>query len=181
MKMKEFKELTTEEQLKLLNTHLSEIKGMKGRLEDKFSNETFEFSYSMLRKSFGELGIKVTNYVAYKIDEEPVVNVEQNVVKTSKNTEKSIVKTKQEIVKGENLSLTNDEILFVKQLFKEKQSIVNTKQTLTMQTFEGPKKTTGISVYVDLWEDWNEFKKKFPYSSTDLMAMALKEFMEKYK
>ena len=172
MKMKEFKELTTEEQLKLLNNRLSEVKNVRGSLEVKFPNEILEFSYSTLRKAFGELGIKVTNYVAYKNDKETEV---------VDDVEKPVVKTKQEIVKDENLSLTNDEILFVKQLFKEKQSVVNSEQTLTMQTFVGPKKTTGISVYTEIWEEWNEFKKKFPYSTTDLMAMALKEFMQKYK
>ena len=45
----------------------------------------------------------------------------------------------------------------------------------------GAKKTTGISVYVELWGRWNEFKKQYPmYSGTDLMALALEEFMEKY-
>ena len=55
------------------------------------------------------------------------------------------------------------------------------KKILLLPHFAGSKKTTGISVYVELWERWGDFKKKYPmYSGTDLMAQALEEFMGKY-
>lgn len=87
----------------------------------------------------------------------------------------------QALVETESIVLTNDELLFVKELFKNKQDLVKDKQNLFLPQFVGSKKTTGISVYVELWERWGEFKKKYPmYSGTDLMAQALEEFMERY-
>ena len=167
MNMPEFKALPIEEQLTRLNKHLLMIKDLPGRLEDNFKSGDFEFSYSLLKKDAPKLGITVDgkNYVAFKTGEEP----QQNDVK------------KQQIVTEETLELTTEEILFVKELFKNKQDLVKTKQTLFLPQFVGAKKTTGISVYVELWGRWNEFKKQYPmYSGTDLLALALEEFMEKY-
>ena len=192
MNMPEFKALPIEEQLTRLNKHLLMIKDLPGRLEDNFKSGDFEFSYSLLKKDAPKLGITVDgkNYVAFKTGEEP----QQNDVKKQQETKKKIVKTKQNDVKNNNLvkqnqqivteetlELTTEEILFVKELFKNKQDLVKTKQTLFLPQFVGAKKTTGISVYVELWGRWNEFKKQYPmYSGTDLMALALEEFMEKY-
>lgn len=93
----------------------------------------------------------------------------------------NLVKQQQKVVETEELSLTTDEIRFVKELFANKQDLVIAKQTLLLPQFVGAKKTTGISVYVELWERWGKFKKAYPmYSGTDLLALALEEFMEKY-
>ena len=52
---------------------------------------------------------------------------------------------------------------------------------LVVPVMVGEKKTTGISVYTEQWARWSEFKKKYQmYSGTDLLALALEEFMEKY-
>lgn len=165
---------------------------MPGRLEDNFKSEEFDFSYSLLRKNANELGITVDgkNYVAFKMGNKP----QQVLVIDKQNNKKQGVKQKQSIIKRndvviqqqtlvetESMVLTNDEIIFVKELFKNKQNLVKPKQNLFLSQFAGSKKTTGISVYVELWERWGEFKKKFPmYSGTDLMAQALEEFMGKY-
>lgn len=174
MKFQEFKSLSTDEQIELLTNRLNEIKGLKGRMDENFKNEIFEFDLSNIRKS-PELGYKVANYAVHKIDE-PVVKSKQKNVK-----EQKVVKQKQSVVKDENIELTKDEIMFVKELFKNKQDFVKTKQTLFVPQMLGDKKTTGISVYVELWERWGKFKKKHQmYSGTDLLALALEEFMEKY-
>lgn len=179
MKMNDFKALTLEERLIKLNNHLLNLKNVSGRLEDKFKSDEFDFSYSLLVKNSKDLGIKIDgkNYVVYAIGEAaPVVKDEQSIVK-----QKKVVKQKQEINNDEKINLTKDEILFVKELFKSKQDVVNQQQMLMIPQFQSAKKTTGISVYVDIWNEWNDFKKQYPYSGTDLMALALIEFMEKYK
>lgn len=176
MKMAEFKALSIDEQITKLNKHLSNIKNMPGRMDTNFKNDEFEFSYSLLKKDAKKLGIVVDGkqYLAYKLGEKaPAVNGKQDVVKTEK-----VVKEQNNV--EEKLHLTKDEILFVKDLFN-KQELVKSKQTLFLPTFNGAKKTTGISVYVEIWERWGEFKKRYPmYSGTDLLALALEEFMEKY-
>ena len=192
MKMNDFKALPLEEQLTKLNNHLLNLKDMPGRLDDNFKSEEFDFSYSLLRKNANELGITVDgkNYVAFKMGNKP----QQVLVIDKQDNKKQGVKQKQSIIKRndvviqqqtlvetESMVLTNDEIIFVKELFKNKQNLVKPKQNLFLSQFAGLKKTTGISVYVELWERWGEFKKKFPmYSGTDLMAQALEEFMGKY-
>ena len=192
MKMAEFKALPLEEQLLRLNKRLLEVKDVPGRLEDKFKNDEFDFGYSLLTKTAKSLGIKVDgkNYCAYKLDEEPpVVTDKQKVVKDKSIVkqqqvivkQENVVKQSQEVVKSEEPQLTTDEILLVKALFKDKDNLVKSQQTLFVPQMMGAKKTTGISVYIELWERWNEFKKKYPmYSGTDLMALALEEFMERY-
>ena len=193
MKMNEFKALSLEEQLIKLNNHLLNLKDMAGRLEDNFKSEEFDFSYSLLKKNANELGIAVDgkNYVAFKMEDKP----QQVSIIDKQNNKKLNVKQKQAVVKRndvvnkqqlfvetERVILTKDEIIFVKELFKSKQDLVKGKQRLFLPQFMGAKKTTGISVYVELWERWGEFKKKYPmYSGTDLMAQALEEFMEKYE
>lgn len=193
LKMNDFKALPLDEQLTKLNNHLLSLKDKAGRLEDNFKSEEFDFSYSLLKKNANELGITVDgkNYVAFKMGDK----LQQVSVIDKLNNKKQNVKQKQGVVKRnkidnkqqffaetENLVLTSDEVIFVKELYKNKQNLVKAKQNLFLPQFAGSKKTTGISVYVELWEQWGKFKKKYPmYSGTDLMAQALEEFMEKYE
>lgn len=187
MKMNDFKALPLEEQLTKLNNHLLNVKDMPGRLEDNFKSEEFDFSYSLLKKNANELGITVDgkNYVAFKMGDIPqqvIVIDKQNNKKQSVKQKQSVVNQQQGLLVEESIVLTNDELLFVKELFKNKQDFVKAKQNLFLPQFVGSKKTTGISVYVELWERWGDFKKKYPmYSGTDLMAQALEEFMGKYE
>lgn len=183
MKMADFKVLSRDEQLTKLNNHLLSLQSMEGRLEDNFKRDEFDFSYSLLKKNAAELGIIVDgkNYVAYAAGNEPPA--QQDIVKAKQIA----VKTKQDVVKSQQ-DLTSEELAFVKQLFKdhqahnnEQQFIVNGKPMLVLPTMVGAKKTTGISVYIEQWERWADFKAKHNmYSGTDLLAMALQEFMDKY-
>lgn len=178
MKMSDFKELSIDEKITRLNKHLLMLKPLDGRLEDKFKMGEFEFSYSLLKKNAKDLGIMVdgARYIAYELGKTPIVNDEQKIVKPKK-----IVKQQQKIVNDSEIHLTKDEIMFVKELFKSKQNIVTASQTLFVPQMNGPKKTTGISVYIDVWERWGEFKNRYNmYSGTDLLALAIEEFMEKY-
>lgn len=182
MKMVDFKLLSTDEQITILNKHLLSIRDMPGRLEDNFKRGDIDFGYSMLKKSARSLGIMVDgkNYIAYKVDELPdsIVMLKQNNVKQDLT---KINNTSQEVVKPQQ-TLTREEILFVKTLFKAQKSTVNDKQMLLVPQMTGAKKTTGISVYVDVWGRWGAFKDEYKmYSGTDLMAMALEEFMAKYR
>ena len=175
MKMADFKALSLEKCLTKLNNHLLSLKQMEGRLEDNFKTREFDFSYSLLKKNAADLGIVVDgkNYMAYATDDEPLV---QPVV----DLQQDFVKTQQ--------TLTTDEIAFVKQLYadaqknnNEPQFVVNGPPMLVVPTMIGVKKTTGISVYVEQWERWTAFKKRHSmYSGTDLLALALEEFMQKY-
>lgn len=173
MKLQEFKALPLDELLLRLNSHLLSLRSIGGRLEDKFKNDEFDFSYSALKKSEKSIGIKVdgANYQAFKLgDTPPVVDSQQKSVKQS-----------QRIVGDDIPALTKEEILFVKSLFKGQQNPVKTQQNLWVPQMKGKKKTTGIYVYEDVWKRWAEFKKQYPmYSGTDLMALALEEFMDKY-
>lgn len=174
MKMADFKALTQAEQLTLLNDHLTAIKGMSGRLEDNFKSGEFDFSYSLLKKNAKDLGIVVDgkNYVAYANGEvlpEPETVESENLVKQKQSENKE-------------LALTEHEILFLKELYKSHQNqFTDKKQPLFLPQYVGAKKTTGISVYVELWERWGAFKESYPmYSGTDLLARAIEEFMDKY-
>jgi len=188
MKMADFKALSLEERLTKLNNHLLKLKDVPGRLEENFKSGEFDFSYSLLKKAEKELGITVDGkaYCAYaQIDifnlenaatEQDVVKVEQNIVKQGF---KDTVEAQQ--------TLTTDEIAFVKELYaksqlnNEQQFFVNDKPMLVVPVMVGEKKTTGISVYTEQWDRWSAFKKKHQmYSGTDLLALALEEFMEKY-
>lgn len=184
--MADFKALSLEERLTKLNKHLLSLKTLGGRLEDNFKTGEFDFSYSLLKKNAAQLGITVDgkNYRAYyllphvatDIFEQENQSEQQEIVISKQNNVKQ-----QQVVKTEELSLTTDEIRFVKELFANKQDLVKGKQTLLLPQFVGAKKTTGISVYVELWERWGNFKKAYPmYSGTNLLALALEEFMEKY-
>ena len=174
MKMADFKALSLEERLTRLNNHLLWLKQLEGRLEDNFKDGEFDFSYSLLKKNASDLGIFVDGkrYVAYATGDEPPA-------------QQDIVKAKQDVVKAQQ-TLTIEEIKFVKQLFadhknNEQQFFVNGKSMLVVPTMVGEKKTTGISVYIEQWERWTAFKERYNmYSGTDLMAMALEEFMDKY-
>lgn len=182
MKMADFKALSRDEQLTRLNNHLLSLKQLEGRLEDNFKRGDFEFSYSLLKKNAADLSIVVDgkNYVAYAAGDEPPA---KQVVKPKKDV---IKQTFDDVVKSQQ-TLTDDEIAFVKELFaksqlnNEQQFVVNGKPMLVVPTMVGAKKTTGISVYVEQWERWTQFKQKHSmYSGTDLLAMALDEFMDKY-
>ncbi len=182
--MVDFKELPIDDALTRLNNHLLSLKEMSGRLEDNFKSGEFEFGYSLLKKTAKSLGIVVDgkNYTAYKIGEK---HPEYNIVMLKQNNVKKELtknnKPSQGFVKQQQY-LTEDEIVFIKSLFAAQQeSIVKDKQILVVPQMEGAKKTTGINVYVDVWNRWKEFKSKYGmYSGTDLMAMALEEFMTKY-
>lgn len=173
-----------DKQIELLTERLNEIKDIKGRLDEKFKNDVFEFDFSNFRKEKVKLGYEIKNYVVYQLDgnvfeTQKDVKQKQNVVNEYSDIKQNVVKEEQVI--GEQISLTKDEILFVKELFKNKQELVKPKQPLFLPNFSGTKKTTGISVYIELWERWGHFKKRYPmYSGTDLLALALEEFMEKY-
>lgn len=183
MKMADFKILPQSEQITILNKHLTSIKGLEGRLEANFKGGIFDFSYSLLKKNAADLGIIVDgkNYVAYVVGDEPPVST--HMVRTKQNN----VKQQQVIVELQQ-TLTADEIAFVKQLYKADQAnnngqqfFVNGKPLLVVPTMVGTKKTTGISVYIEQWERWTAFKERYNmYSGTDLMALALEGFMDKY-
>jgi len=197
MKMADFKALTQAEQLTRLNTHLLMLKQLEGRLEDNFKRDEFDFSYSLLKKNAADLGIVVDGkrYVAYATGEEPPIKtnvisrtLNDVVISKQNNVKQDVVKqTSNDIVKAQQ-ELTNEEIAFIKDLYvklqvnnNEQQFIVNGKPMLVVPAMVGVKKTTGISVYVEQWERWSMFKQKYNmYSGTDLLAMALQEFMDKY-
>lgn len=186
--MADFKALPIDVALTRLNKHLLSLKDVAGRLEDNFKNDEFEFSYSLLKKTVRDLGIIVDgkNYVAYKVGEQPL-QPPRNVVK-SKQDLTNFNNVKQEVVKPQQDAIfTAEEITFLKQLYQEhKNDLVKPSQEvvkplLVVPQMSGTKKQTGISVYAEVWDRWSEFKKEHSmYSGTDLLTMALEEFMDKY-
>lgn len=191
--MGDFKSLPIEEALTKLNNHLLSLKSMNGRLEDNFKTGEFDFSYSLLKKSSKILGIEVDgkNYKAYRISDAIEKNIDEKNSQENVNVKQNIVNTSDDnktVDDKDELLLNNEEILFIKQLYmseqnlvKAQQEVVSTKQVLIVPKMSGKKKTTGVSVYVDVWERWGEFKKKHSmYSGTDLLAMAIEEFMKRY-
>lgn len=185
MKMADFKILDKQQQLTILNNHLITLKGLDGRLRDNFKSGEFDFSFALLKKNADDLGLVIDgkNYVAYAASGElPVVEPQQIVV----NKDDASNQISSEFIESQ-LNLTTEEIIFVKQLFaesqlnKEQQFIVNDQPMLVVPTMSGKKKTKEISVYSKQWERWGKFKKQHSmYSGTDLLAMALQEFMDKY-
>jgi len=170
---------------------LLSLKQLEGRLEDNFKTGAFDFSYSLLKKNAADLGIVVDgkHYVAYAVGDDlpvqqDVVMLKQNNVNQQQNIVKQGFKDTVEVQQN----LTNDEIAFVKELYaksqrnNEQQFFVNDKTMLVVPVMVGDKKTTGISVYTEQWDRWSAFKKKYQmYLGTDLLALALEEFMEKYE
>ena len=63
-------------------------------------------------------------------------------------------------------------------------SVTNISKIVPKQKFGNVQKRCKhcyISVYVELRERWGKFEKVYPmYSGTELLALALEEFMEKY-
>ena len=178
--MSDFKALSLEARLTRLNKHLLSLQQMGGRLEDNFKTGEFDFGYSLLKKNAADLGIVVDGkrYVAYAVGDEPPV--QQDAVMSKQN------KVKQDIVKAQQ-TLTDGEIAFVKELYaqskreQEQQFYVNDRPMLVVPVMVGKKKTTGISVYTEQWDRWGAFKQQYQmYSGTDLLALALDEFMKKY-
>lgn len=182
--MAEFKALPTEEGLTMLNEYMLSIKDIPGRLEEKFKDGPFEFGYSLLNKYFRGIGISLDKET-YQFVSNDIVKVTNEVVKTKQDVVKREKPKEQTVVKQEQ-TLTTEEILFVKELFSRKQNDVKdtdgvVKQTLFVPHMTGEKKQSGISVYADVWERWGEFKASYSmYSGTDLLTLALEEFMEKY-
>ncbi|MBE3102965.1 MAG: hypothetical protein IMZ40_01890 [Bacilli bacterium] len=181
MKMNELKELSIDEILPMLNDYFLTLKDVPGRLEDNFKDGPFEFGYSLLKKNAKSLGIIVDgkNFFCYKSGY--VVKDEQELVKYEKFVKQRVVKSSQDVVK-----LTCDEVDFVKRLYAEsvsdvsKQDLID-KIMLVVPHMTGIKTQSGVSVYKDVWDRWRTFKEDYVmYSGTDLLTLALDEFMEKY-
>ena len=176
MKMEDFKALSVEERLAKLNNHLLGLKDMPGRLDDKFKSGDFNFSYSLLKKNAESLGIAVDgkSYKAFLMG----ATIEASATLQARPT------------LDQQQPFTADEIAFLKKLYADtvhshyngdSHFMLNDKPMLVVPTILGPKKTTGVSVFISQWERWKRFKQYYSHhSGTDLLAMALEEFMEKY-
>ena len=188
MKMEDFKALSVEERLAKLNAHLLSLKDIPGRLDDKFKSGEFNFSYSLLKKNSESLGIAVDgkSYQAFPMG----ATIEASATSVERPASPKKAVTKSTPSSKQQQSFTADEIAFLKKLYADTVNahfngdphfMLNDKPMLVVPTIFGAKKTTGISVYISQWERWNRFKEYYShYSGTDLLAMAIEEFMEKY-
>lgn len=82
---------------------------------------------------------------------------------------------------GENIELLKDLLMYYK---RNKESNTNNNGIvidLIDDKHKGNDKPKSIRVNYFVWEEWKEFTNKSNFSSKDLVSMALKMYMDKYK
>lgn len=166
MDFSELKRLSVADAITIINKDL-EVLYKNNKRTDNFGKSNVDglqlkCSWSSIHKYYGPHGYRL-NRDTYKYEYvEGLNNMPQDVT----------------------IALTKDEIQFVKELYKQQQQGItidnNSNDELKIVVRDGAKKTTGISVYVDTWQDWTDFKAQYPYSGTDVLDQALKDFMAKY-
>lgn len=173
MKLLALKKMPVEDAVSLINQDL-DILSRNNKTTHSFGKPDveglqIECSWSSIHKYYGQFGYRLNrNNYQYEFVE-GLNNMQVREVAQDSITEPQ---------------LTSEEIEFIRTLMSQQQgvtSVNNTEIELKISVKEGEKKTTGVSVYVDTWDEWMEFKKAYPYSGTDVLDLALREFMDKYK
>lgn len=149
---------------------VKEIRGILGYNEKKFQREIKALGY--------KYEPKLKQYI-------PLNNSDTNsntLCNTASNTNE-IIDTQKESLNfiGENIELLKEMLAYYK---RNKESNTNNFGIVIdliddKAIDNGNPKSVRVNQHV--WLEWQEFTKKTTFSSKDLISMALKEYMEKYK
>ena len=151
--------------------------------------ELLGYSEKKFQKEIKSLGYKFDQKIKQYINSD-IVKLSNSNSNTLCNTTCNTVPTTEIINKSdkENLNFLGENIETLKEMLmyykRNKESNTN-NAGIVIDLIDDKHKDNGkpksVRVNYFIWEEWKEFTSKNSFSSKDLISMALKEYMDKYK
>ena len=151
--------------------------------------ELLGYSEKKFQKEIKSLGYKFDQKIKQYINSD-IVKLSNSNSNTLCNTTCNTVPTTEIINKSdkENLNFLGENIETLKEMLmyykRNKESNTN-NNGIVIYLIDDKHKDNGkpksVRVNYFIWEEWKEFTSKNSFSSKDLISMALKEYMDKYK
>ena len=151
--------------------------------------ELLGYSEKKFQKEIKSLGYKFDQKIKQYINSD-IVKLSNSNSNTLCNTTCNTVPTTEIINKSdkENLNFLGENIETLKEMlmYYKRNKESNTNNTgIVIDLIDDKHKDNGkpksVRVNYFIWEEWKEFTSKNSFSSKDLISMALKEYMDKYK
>ena len=156
---------------------VKEIRELLGYSEKKFQKEIKNLGYK-----FDQRLKKYINNDIVKLSDSNSNTLCNTICNTAPSTE-IINKSDKENLNfiGENIEILKEMLMYYK---RNKESNTN-NNGIVIDLIDDKHKDNGkpksVRVNYFIWEEWKEFTSKNSFSSKDLISMALKEYMDKYK
>ena len=156
---------------------VKEIRELLGYSEKKFQKEIKNLGYK-----FDQRLKKYINNDIVKLSDSNSNTLCNTTCNTAPSTE-IINKSDKENLNfiGENIEILKEMLMYYK---RNKESNTN-NNGIVIDLIDDKHKDNGkpksVRVNYFIWEEWKEFTSKNSFSSKDLISMALKEYMDKYK
>ena len=156
---------------------VKEIRELLGYSEKKFQKEIKNLGYK-----FDQRLKKYINNDIVKLSDSNSNTLCNTTCNTASSTE-IINKSDKENLNfiGENIEILKEMLMYYK---RNKESNTN-NNGIVIYLIDDKHKDNGkpksVRVNYFIWEEWKEFTSKNSFSSKDLISMALKEYMDKYK
>ena len=156
---------------------VKEIRELLGYSEKKFQKEIKNLGYK-----FDQRLKKYINNDIVKLSDSNSNTLCNTTCNTASSTE-IINKSDKENLNfiGENIEILKEMLMYYK---RNKESNTN-NNGIVIDLIDDKHKDNGkpksVRVNYFIWEEWKEFTSKNSFSSKDLISMALKEYMDKYK
>ena len=156
---------------------VKEIRELLGYSEKKFQKEIKNLGYK-----FDQRLKQYINNDIVKLSDSNSNTLCNTICNTAPNTE-IINKSDKENLNfiGENIEILKEMLMYYK---RNKESNTN-NNGIVIDLIDDKHKDNGkpksVRVNYFIWEEWKEFTSKNSFSSKDLISMALKEYMDKYK
>lgn len=163
MNCNEFKALNTEEQIRLVNDRLKELKELKLNTK-QFKTEILDVSYSFISRILIEKNYRNIKNKFVKVDNKEIDNKKQ------KKEVGAVTPNK----KSNKLNLTNEEIIFLKNFIKINQIVENVDTDRTAET-------RSFRMYSDDYMKFKDYCKTNKLKVQDALSVALNDFINKNK
>lgn len=156
---------------------VKEIRELLGYSEKKFQKEIKSLGYK-----FDQRLKQYINNDIVKLSDSNSNTLCNTICNTAPSTE-IINKSDKENLNfiGENIEILKEMLMYYK---RNKESNTNSNG-IVIDLIDDKHKDNGkpksVRVNYFIWEEWKEFTSKNSFSSKDLISMALKEYMDKYK
>ena len=156
---------------------VKEIRELLGYSEKKFQKEIKNLGYK-----FDQRLKQYINNDIVKLSDSNSNTLCNTICNTAPSTE-IINKSDKENLNfiGENIEILKEMLMYYK---RNKESNTNSNG-IVIDLIDDKHKDNGkpksVRVNYFIWEEWKEFTSKNSFSSKDLISMALKEYMDKYK
>ena len=156
---------------------VKEIRELLGYSEKKFQKEIKNLGYK-----FDQRLKQYINNNIMKLSDSNSNTLCNTICNTAPSTE-IINKSDKENLNfiGENIEILKEMLMYYK---RNKESNTNSNG-IVIDLIDDKHKDNGkpksVRVNYFIWEEWKEFTSKNSFSSKDLISMALKEYMDKYK